>query len=303
MESSGQYEPKIHSSDLIPYSYYESRIPDYFPNVPLHWHQELEINYIRSGNGEFICGDQRFVAEPGDMIVIAPGALHAVYRLENKSHFYDTLVVNADMLGASQNDRCSLKFFTPLLNGRLAIHPRITKSHSRYEELKSCVENIFVYAKKNGVLSDLMLKSELLRLFVILAESGDVYLTDESHPDRIEVIRPALEYIREHFTETVTIDDLAELSHLSKSYFMSSFKKSAGVGAIEYMNHLRIKRARELLLCSEKNISEIAYECGFTNLANFNRQFLKQNEISPRQYRKLNKISSFGENQKRNVYW
>ena len=295
MEIMNQREAKTHSSELVPYSYYESRIPDYFPSVPPHWHQELEINYIRSGNGEFICGGRRFIAEPGDIIVIAPEVLHAVYRTENKSHHYDTLVVNMDMLGASQNDRCSLDFFKPLLSGRLTIHPRITESHDRYEELKSCAENIFIHAKKNGVLSDLMLKAELLRLLVMLAENGGIYLTDERHPDRIEIIRPALEYISKHFMETVTIDDLAELTHLSRSYFMSSFKKSTGIGAIEYMNHLRIKRARELLLCSEKNISEIAYECGFTNLANFNRQFLKQNGISPRQYRKLNKnaISAF----------
>ncbi|MBD5149412.1 MAG: AraC family transcriptional regulator [Oscillibacter sp.] len=289
MEIINRREAKTHSSELVPYSYYESRIPDYFPGVPLHWHQELEINYIRSGSGEFICGGRRFISEPGDIIVIAPEVLHAVYRTENKSHRYDTLVVNMDMLGASQNDRCSLDFFKPLLSGRLTIHPRITESHDRYEELKSCAENIFIYARKNGVPSDFMLKAELLRLLAILAENGDIYLTDERHPDRIETIRPALEYISKHFTETVTIDDLAELSHLSKSYFMSSFKKSTGIGAIEYMNHLRIKRARELLLCSEKNISEIAYACGFTNLANFNRQFLKQNGISPRQYRKLNK--------------
>lgn len=287
MEIIDQHEAKIHGSELVPYSYYESLIPDYFPSVPMHWHQELEINYIRSGNGEFICGDQHFISEPGDIIVIAPKVLHAVYRMENRPHFYDTLVVSMDMLGALQNDRCALDFFKPLLGGRLTINPRIAESHDRYGELKNCAENIFIYAKQNGVLSDVMLKSELLRLLVILAESGGIYLTDGRPPDRIEIIRPALEYISRHFTERVTIDELAELSHLSKSYFMSSFKKSTGIGAIEYMNHLRIQKARELLFDSEKNISEIAYECGFSNMANFNRQFLRQNGIPPRQYRKL----------------
>ena len=74
--------------------------------------------------------------------------LHAVYRLGDSSQFYDTLVVNADLMGASQNDRCSHQFFRPLLNGSLTINARITKSHDRYKELKVCAENIFFTQKK-----------------------------------------------------------------------------------------------------------------------------------------------------------
>ena len=288
MKISDGYEDKPHSNELVPYSYYESRIPDYFPHVPLHWHQELEINYIRSGRGEFICGDERFISEAGDIIVIAPKMLHAVYRLGDAPQFYDTLVVNAGMLGASQNDRCAQRFFRPLLSGGLVIKPRITRSHERYEELKACAENIFSYAKRNEVVGDLMLKAELLRLLAVLAEHGGIDPADHEHPDRGELIRPALEYIGGHFTEDITIERLAELSHLSKSYFMRIFKEAAGVGAMEYTNQLRIRKACELLLHSEKTVSEIAYECGFANLSNFNRQFLKQNRIPPRQYRKVN---------------
>ena len=52
-------ENRDHSSELIPFSYYKSQIPDYFPNVPLHWHKEFELNYILSGQGEFIIGDEK----------------------------------------------------------------------------------------------------------------------------------------------------------------------------------------------------------------------------------------------------
>ena len=100
------------------------------------------------------------------------------------------------------------------------------------------------------------------------------------------MIRTALEYINAHYTENITISFLAVLSHMSKNYFMRIFKETAGVGAIGYINQLRIRKSCELLVHSRKNIAEIAYECGFSNISHFNRQFLKQNRMQPGQYRK-----------------
>lgn len=96
----------------------------------------------------------------------------------------------------------------------------------------------------------------------------------------------AAEYINEHYHEKLTIAQLANISSLSKSYFMYCFRKYAGISAVEYINQLRIKTACELLNAGGKNISEIAYACGFTNLSNFNRQFRSQMGLSPTEYRR-----------------
>ena len=60
-------------------------------------------------------------------------------------------------------------------------------------------------------------------------------------------------------------------SHMSKSYFMGMFKKYVGTGAVAYINQLRVQYACELLKTEGKNVSEIAFSSGFTNLSNFNR--------------------------------
>lgn len=211
------------------------------------------------------------LSEAGDIIVIAPKMLHAVYRLKGASQCYDTLVFSTDMLGGAYNDRCSQHFFRPLSNGGLAIKTRVTKSHCRYNELKACAEKIFSCAQKNDIRGDLMLKAELLQLLAILAENGDISLADSKYPKQAELIRPALEYINAHFTQGITVEYLAEAPHLSKSYFMRIFKEIVGVGAVEYTNQLRIRKACKLLIQTEKTISEIGYECGFSNLSNFNR--------------------------------
>ena len=77
MSNREKEERRQHSTSFIPYSYYECRIPHYFRNVPMHWHSEFEINYVVHGEGEFICGNDRFVARRGEILVLPPNMLHA----------------------------------------------------------------------------------------------------------------------------------------------------------------------------------------------------------------------------------
>ena len=92
-------------------------------------------------------------------------------------------------------------------------------------------------------------------------------------PAAAENLRPVLAYIQEHFADPITIEELARLSHLSKAIFMSCFKQTFGLGAVEYLTQLRIKAACEALRSTTRSVSEIAYDNGFRNLSNFNRQF------------------------------
>ena len=84
------------------------------------------------------------------------------------------------------------------------------------------------------------------------------------------------------------MEQLADLVHLSKSHFMRCFKKAVGIGAIEHLSQLRINAACEALSDGNDQIADIAFACGYSNLSNFNRQFLKKVGCSPKEYRKRN---------------
>lgn len=283
-------EKKQHSSQLVPFSYYKCLIPDYFTSVPLHYHGEFEINFVISGCAEFICGDNRFISGEGDIIIVPPNMLHAIYPHENFKQLYDTIVFSPEMLGISSNDRCAAECVKPLANSTSEINTRITKEHIYYSELKTAAENIFSCAIGNTPKLDMLMKSELLRIFWLLGESGDIYRTAENTTARSEAIRPAIEYMNENFSENITVEKLAEMTCLSKSYFMRRFKEAAGVGAIEYLSQLKIKKACELLSKTDKTVAETVFECGFRNLSNFNRQFRKIVGCTPKEYRKINKV-------------
>lgn len=281
-------EKRRHTSEIRPYSHYECMIPDYFAQVPLHWHSEFEINYILEGSSEFVCGSEKFAVQQGDVVIILPNVMHAIYPGGDNFQRYDTIVFSPQLLGAYDNDRCAAECIRPLLNESCCINAHIAASYEYYGEIKAAAESIFSCARQNSPLTDMLLKSQLLRLFWLLYDSGSVRRAENPPAAGSEPLRPVLEYIAEHFREELSIQQLAEYSHFSKSYFMAEFKSFAGIGAAEYINQLRIKAACEILRTGEKAIAETAYECGFRNLSNFNRQFRRIVGCTPSEYRRLN---------------
>ena len=280
-------EKRRHSSALKPFSYYKCRIPEYFTQVPLHWHGEFELNYILEGCGELICGDERYITRTGDIIIIPPNILHAVFPHSNNSQRYDTVVFSATMLGNADNDRCAAECIRPLVNGSYSINFRITPKHQYYSELKTAVENILSCAKGDSPKLDMLMRSELMRLFWLMYEGGDIFSSEKRNNTHADLLRPVLQYITENFQDDLSIEQLADMVHISKSYFMALFKKSAGISAIEYINQLRIRSACEKLRGTEKTIAETAYECGFRNLSNFNKQFRRIAGCAPNEYRRM----------------
>ena len=103
-------------------------------------------------------------------------------------------------------------------------------------------------------------------------------------------MRPALEYMAQKFREEITVEELAGLVHLSESHFMKCFRRTVGISAMEHLSRLRINAACEALCESSDRIADIAFACGYSNLSNFNRQFLKKAGCSPKEYRKRNRL-------------
>ena len=95
----------------------------------------------------------------------------------------------------------------------------------------------------------------------------------------------AVLYIREHFQEPVTLQDLSLAAGLSEKYFGEYFKNVTGVPPVRYLNEYRLERAAELLHHEDKTVTEIAFECGFNDLSYFIKSFRRQYELSPSAYR------------------
>lgn len=275
-----------HSSTLVPYSIYECHIPDSFPNVPMHWHSEFEIDYVLHGKGDFICGDEHFPVNQGDVIMISPQMPHAAYPSSNSNLHYYAFVFHPNMLGLESNDRTSTHCILSLITGQLRVNMKYTSSQPDYSVIRSLTETVISCANKNNHYDDLLLKSALFQLIWFFEKNDNISSYQNNDVHGSSLIHPALEHLTYYYMDSISIDELADKCAISSSHFMSYFKKAVGCSAIEFLTHLRIKAACTALTQTTDDISTIALNCGYNNLSNFNRQFKKITGSSPREYRK-----------------
>ena len=131
-------------------------------------------------------------------------------------------------------------------------------------------------------------QDSVVKLLTIFAEhlsmvSNQIVLREQNA--ELPVITRAKQFIMEHQTEELSLDQVARAVNTSKYYFCKMFKKATGINFTDYLSRIRTERAKNLLLNPNLRVSEIAYEVGFQSLTHFNRVFKRILGRSPTDYR------------------
>ena len=105
--------------------------------------------------------------------------------------------------------------------------------------------------------------------------------------NEVPVVERIKSMIQEKLTEDLTVGNIAEDMGMSMYYMCHLFKKTTGITIMDYKNELRIARAKDFLACSDKKITDIALECGFSSASYFSKVFMMSEKISPKQYRRM----------------
>ncbi len=118
---------------------------------------------------------------------------------------------------------------------------------------------------------------------------SSLYLKSSEHKDSIG--SEIAEYISQNLTASLTLDDIAVKFHFSKNHIINIFRKEYGITPVEYARNLQISRAKRLLEVTSDTAEKISVECGFNDYAHFYKTFCRIEGISPREWRKLKRIS------------
>ncbi|KXT75739.1 AraC family transcriptional regulator [Streptococcus sp. DD12] len=275
---------------LLPYKLYQTQVKDGQPDILLHWHPEVEIQFIREGSARYHVNNAYFDSQPGDIILMSPHAIHSIHPHASTPHVTDTLQFHLDMLGYSHTDQTSLYYLTPLQQAQVTFLPRIQPQDPGYQAIKTCLFNIFDGIRKEDRHFELRLQGQLFELIYLLFYHRYVVKKDNDDMYRkSEKIRDIIDIIHQHYQDKLTIDQLAQQMGYSKAHFMTVFKQFTGVSCIEFIIQVRLQKSTELLSNTLLSVLEIANQVGFTNLSNFNRQFKRYYHLSPSAYRNLQK--------------
>jgi AraC-like DNA-binding protein/mannose-6-phosphate isomerase-like protein (cupin superfamily) len=247
-----------------------------------HYHPELELTYIIQGQGIRSCGDSLEVFGPGDLVLVGSKLPH-YYNSDSKeeeTHIATVIQFREDLFEAFPECNFLGELYQRALLG--LYFPRID------DELRKVLET---FSEKDPI-------EQLMLLLHILRELQDLPAETlsstafqrrsriSSHQEKLSTIN---NYILENLNRPIRLSEIAALNHMAEPSFCRWFKKSTGGNFIGHLNKVRVEKACELLLYSEKRISEIAFATGFESISNFNRTFKSLKKSSPSNYRK-NKV-------------
>ena len=285
-----------HGDVLMPIRRYRCIVPNTYQDLSLHWHEEAEIGWIQEGEIDYDINFESFRVRKGDLLLIAPHILHAAHAVPGKRMVSESLVFHLDMLGYQTPDACTIRCISPLQNGKYRFVPVVHSGQPGYGELVACMEELLgcmqpredAVPKAEEPAEELYRKELLFRLFRLLYRYGYVVKNEGGREDFAaeEKMKQVLTFIRSHYAEALTVGQLAGLCHFSETYFMSFFKRFAGMTCVEYINHYRLSQAARTLVQTDRPVTEAALENGFRNISYFNRQFRRQYGTTPREYRK-----------------
>lgn len=286
LEYENYQEKKTHGSPLFPYNTYLCSIPLDFSLVPLHWHDELELIYIKKGTGTITVDLTPYRVDAGTIALILPGQLHSIEQYEQETMEYENIIFHPNILISKKTDTSNTDFLGPLLSGSTSVPLLYTPESPYYKEIAACVDANDEISRTNPKGYQLYIKSQLFMLFFILFNKYSAKEPPKKDFKSLEKMKLILKYIENHYMDKITIADIAEEVGLSQSHFMKYFKNTMGSTFIDYLNEYRLTMASRLLVSSDSAILDIASEVGFENLSYFNRIFKKRFEMTPREYRK-----------------
>lgn len=257
-----------------------------YPNShKLHSHKNFELNYIASGSGKRIVGNSIMNYAEGDLVLLGPDIPHCWNVLETGqenatecivTHFYEN-IISSDFFNIPELE----EVVALLKNAGNGIWFKGEKT-----------EKVGLTLKKMLTLKGLERYVELLNVFNLLLQieerenlalpSSLPNLYDRDH-DQINKI---YEYVFKNIQTGIKLKEASALVFMEPGSFCRYFKKKTNQTFMGYVKYVRIGIAAKLLAETDKQITQICYECGYKNLANFNLYFKVIMKKTPSEYRK-----------------
>ena len=298
----GYKEEKAHTREGFPYNVYPCTIPLDFPDVPLHWHDELEIIAVKRGRGLVTVDMTQRKVAAGDIVLILPGQLHAIASIETAdpagkpvSMEYENIIFKRRMLSGADTPQEISGPLTPFLfpdemvrRNATGVPSFIMGEMSGRAELFALIEETDRVCDRRPAGWQIMVQANLLRFFyTLLQHLPDMKDTrTEMPPGSLTKLRRVTEYAGNHLTQRITIAQMAQLTGFSETHFIRFFRRCTGMHFTEWLNRYRLSIAARLLVMSDAPVTEVAEQTGFGNLSYFNRTFKARYGETPRDYRR-----------------
>lgn len=295
INSSSVSYAKFVSSDYPVSVYYVDFSQMFMGSVRHHWHSEMEIDFVKNGNAVFNIGDEKVEVREGNAIIINSNRIHSVEPLDSNQCMVLSVLFSPDYIFGGDSSFITTKYREPVRNNYDFPYELIERGKISHKKGLDCITQILNDNLHKSYGYELITKSNLCKLWIWLLEirnrdrqkKSQALIIDE---DRV---KQGILYIHQHFSENITLDDLAYAVSLSKSECCRCFKRAVDFKPFDYVLKYRIYMSAMMMQRGEyaTSVNGLAQAAGFNNASYFNKIFKTYLGMTPTKYREIIKLS------------
>jgi len=250
----------------------------YLPGFRSDWHTHdfYHYVYVLTGTGMIKISDMQYIVQQDEFYMIPPQTYHEIASY--KDYEFKTIEIKFTL------DNQKIINHLNSMPDRIKItDPKVRYSLETILREASNKEAFYRYII-NVKFADIILN--MLRMF----DYQNAY--KKNHPDRTEIyentedpgLQDVINFIEKNINKHMEIKELAKVAKISEAYFYTVFKNKFGISPNQYINKVKLSKAKELMLYSDLNVTQIADLLGFTSLHYFSKFFKKREGVSPLEY-------------------
>jgi len=253
-------------------------------NFPLHNHEDMEVNLILNAAGaQRIVGDHIGELDDSELVCVGPNLAHGWFTHHCKSKFIKEVTI---------------QFHKDLFDERFLSRNELVNIRNMFENSKrglmfqkvaieSIAPRILALEHKNGFDSILELLSIIndMSLYRDVRLLSDLSFTVDQFNSNSRRIENVFKFMNTNFSKQITLGDVAAIAHMTKTSFSRFIKQRRGYSFVESRDEIRLGHVSKMLIDTSNSVAEIAFKCGFNNMANFNRLFKSKKGLTPKEFR------------------
>ncbi len=266
---------------------------DGLTTISWHWHEELEFIWVNSGTLSVSTTNSTIILHAGEGFFLNSTVLHTIHVEPDQQCDLFSIRFLSRLLFTNSASTNAKQYLHPVIVSPELRHLTLTTEHPITSRLLQLTKQITQTFYSNQVGSELMILSKLYAVWSILVEYMQQYPTPAKLTNSVindyDRVSTAIRYIAEHYADPLTLDDIANTLHLSKSECCRCFKRVLNFSPIELLIRYRIIESVRKLQSKEaaaESISSLAASVGFNSVSYFNRQFKRYTNHTPLEYRR-----------------
>ena len=255
--------------------------------VPWHWHKTVELFYMETGTLEYCTPKGKFLFPAGSGGMVNSNVLHMTKpQTENVKTVQLLHIFDTSFIAGEHGNKIEQKYIMPIITAPQLEMVALYPNNQWQREVLGLIQNAFLLSEQEFGY-EIKLREILSRIWLSILELSQPILTEKGrHEKTNDKVKLMMVYIHEHYSEKITIPELAATAYLSERECFRIFRECLHMTPISYITSYRLQKACQMLASSRESVTAISHACGLGSSSYFGKVFRECIGSAPLDYRR-----------------